>query len=65
MRVYGRGIYGGTKYEAMNGDEKVAALNALIVQFREPGLARVKPARVVPDSTNRENTGISGRLAPR
>lgn len=57
--VHGRGVHGGTKYEAMDGAEKVAALNALIAEWREPSMVRVQPARVVPDTTNRENTGIS------
>jgi hypothetical protein len=57
--AHGRGLHGGTKYEAMHGAEKVAALNALIAEWREPGMVRVRPAHVVPDTTNRENTGIS------
>ena len=49
----------GTKYERMNQAQKVVALNSLITQWREPGFVRVKPARVIPDTTNREGTGVS------
>ena len=49
----------GTRYEKMNQAQKVAALNALIAEWREPGFVRVKPARVIPDTTNREGTGVS------
>ena len=52
-------MYGGTKYEAMSGYEKVEELNALIAEWREPGFVRVIPNRVIPCTTNRESTGIS------
>ena len=43
----------------MTPEERVAHLNVLIAEWREPGLVLVQPERVVPDSTNREGTGIS------
>jgi hypothetical protein len=46
--AHGRGMYGGTKYEAMDGAEKVSTLNALIAQWKEPGMPCVVPARVIP-----------------
>eukprot|EP01047_Picozoa_sp_COSAG01_P045796 COSAG01_NODE_4247_length_5209_cov_2.889237_5_plen_256_part_00 len=60
MRVDAPGMHGGTRYEAMGRAEKVAAFNALIARWREEGpLVRVLPASVIPDTTNREGTGIS------
>jgi hypothetical protein len=47
------------KYEAMSNSQKMAALNQLLAEWREPGLIRVLPSLVIPDTTNREYTGIS------
>ena len=48
-----------SKYHHLSLDQKVTEFNLLIENFREPGFSLVLPSRVVPDSTNRENTGIS------
>uniref|UniRef100_A0A7S3V2C6 Uncharacterized protein n=1 Tax=Aplanochytrium stocchinoi TaxID=215587 RepID=A0A7S3V2C6_9STRA len=37
----------------------VEKLNLLVAEWREPGLIPVHPKRVIPDTTNRENTGLS------
>ena len=49
----------GSAYESLSLEEKCAELNRLIAEWREPGFVSVRPARVVPDTTNREGTGIS------
>eukprot|EP01063_Lacrimia_lanifica_P021061 TRINITY_DN28314_c0_g1_i1.p1 TRINITY_DN28314_c0_g1~~TRINITY_DN28314_c0_g1_i1.p1 ORF type:complete len:293 (+),score=99.24 TRINITY_DN28314_c0_g1_i1:72-950(+) len=53
------GDSGAKKYDDMSMEEKVDALNALIAAWREPGLVRVRADRVIPDTTNREYTGLS------
>ena len=49
----------GSEYEALTEHERVAELNRLIREWREPDLVRLPPARVIPDTTNREQTGVS------
>jgi hypothetical protein len=49
----------GSQFAGMDEAERVAELNRLIAEWREPGLVAVRPERVVPDTTNREYTGIS------
>ena len=49
----------GSEYEALTEHERAAELNRLIRQWREPHLIRLPPARVIPDTTNREQTGVS------
>ena len=44
---------------AMSEDDKIAKMNDLITRWRLPGLVRVQPSQVIPDTTNRENTGLS------
>lgn len=46
-------------FERMGASEKVAAMNELIALWREPGLVDVRPVRVIPDTTNRDNSTIS------
>lgn len=43
----------------LTGDEKVRKLNELIEEWREPQLVQVLPELVIPDTTNRSNTGLS------
>jgi hypothetical protein len=47
-------------YEQLTLEEKVEAMNVLLELWREPGLVPVPPALVIPDTTNREHTGLSG-----
>ena len=46
-------------YEGLSGEEKIAKLNELIEQWREPNLVHVLPEVVIPDTTNRCHTGLS------
>ena len=43
----------------MTEEQKLDALNKLIAKWREPGVHAIRPCDVVPDTTNRENTGLS------
>ena len=43
----------------MSEADKISTMNRLIEMWREPALSLVCPALVVPDTTNRENTGLS------
>lgn len=49
----------GSQFAGMDEAARVVELNRLIAAYREPDFALVPPARVVPDTTNREYTGIS------
>ncbi|KAH9253649.1 hypothetical protein BASA81_008267 [Batrachochytrium salamandrivorans] len=46
-------------YDHLSVEEKVAKLNELIDMWREPEMATILPRVVIPDTTNRENTGLS------
>ena len=43
----------------MSEDDKIDLMNSLIARWRLPGLMRIRPRDVIPDTTNRENTGLS------
>ena len=44
-------------HDADDGD--VVRLNALLSKWREPKMQRVLPRLVIPDATNRANSGVS------
>jgi hypothetical protein len=48
-----------SEYEDLNEAQRLDALNRIVAEWREPGLVRVLPARVIPDTTNRDGTGLS------
>eukprot|EP00937_MAST-01D_sp_MAST-1D-sp2_P005340 g5340.t1 len=52
-------LVGSNKYQRMTEKQKIDELNRLIERWREPSLADVRPCFVVPDTTNREHTGLS------
>jgi hypothetical protein len=47
-------------YEQLRLEDKIEAMNVLVALWREPGFVPVPPALVIPDTTNREHTGLSG-----
>jgi len=49
-------------YNAEKDAKEVALLTALVEQWREPELVNVPPWRVVPDATNRAQTGLGVEL---
>ena len=46
-------------FEDLDERQRLAEMNRIIAAWREPRLVRVRPARVVPDTTNRDGTGLS------
>jgi len=49
-------------YSAKKDAEEVALLTALVIQWREPNIVKVVSKQVVPDFTNRSQTGIGVEL---
>jgi hypothetical protein len=45
--------------EIQREEEDIARLNAIIRQWRMPGFLKVHPENVIPDTSNRLNTGLS------
>lgn len=39
--------------------EKIYHFNEVLESWREPGIVPIQPSRVIPDTTNRSNTGLS------
>jgi hypothetical protein len=46
-------------WSLMSEEKKISLFNAVLAHYREPGLQRVLPRHVIPDTTNRSNTGLS------
>jgi len=50
-------------WSLLSEEDKISRFNEVIEKYRERGFVRVRPRRVIPDTTNRGNTGLSARHA--
>ena len=48
-------------YEKLTEAERIAEMNRLIAEWREPGFISIRPRAIIPDVTNREGTGVSSK----
>eukprot|EP00040_Diaphanoeca_grandis_P005773 m.34492 g.34492 ORF g.34492 m.34492 type:complete len:306 (-) comp16979_c0_seq1:129-1046(-) len=46
-------------WSLMSETEKIFHFNEVLNTWREPAIVKIKPNRVIPDTTNRSNTGLS------
>lgn len=50
-------------WSLLSEEEKITRFNIVLDRYREKGFKHVKPCQVIPDTTNRGNTGLSGNHA--